>query len=257
MRKVALLVFVFLTNKSFCQILYLAPGLTGQYAYFTTAKLKEPDFTVSPKFNGSWFMDLLLKSQNSTIKLSLKESVLGGSFSLKTDFGNDTSLGIHRTGRAVGIDQLVLSIQLQKFIKIKKIKPCNFQFFYGLGVGVGFNRSKNYYDSSLSANIVKWDNRYNYVTYTSSFMRKGTGIFICPSIGMEWKNKKGKTYLISELYADLGLIKMFRINIDYEYGTYTNPPMRKYVNNQELNSTGSTVGLKIAVPVKLINFSNN
>ncbi|MEO7444321.1 MAG: hypothetical protein ABIU55_02415 [Ferruginibacter sp.] len=185
----------------------------------------------------------------------MKESVLGSSFRLKTDFGNDTSLGYHFVGNAQGFDQMVLSFQLQKNIEFKKFKHSAFLLFYGFGAGVGFNRTQNYYDSSLSDYSFQRDNIYNYVKYRTSFRRRGAGIFICPSIGAEWLNGKGKTILISELYADLGLAKMLHINVDYEYGTYTNPPKTRHVPNQELNAAGSTIGLKIGVPIRLLNFS--
>ena len=78
------------------------------------------------------------------------------------------------------------------------------------------------------------------------------GIFLSPSIGFNWLNAKRKTILIAEVYADLGLTTMLGVNVNYEYGTYSNPQKYKKVDNMILNSNGSSIGLRVGVPIKVL-----
>ncbi|MGG9960492.1 hypothetical protein [Ferruginibacter sp. SUN106] len=243
--------FFYLQNVT-SQKLFIVPGLVGQYSYFSKATPKESDFSTKPKFNGTWFIDVCYMPSKTLFKISLKESVLGENFNIKTNF-SDTSLGFRKIEHSDGIDQLVLTFQVQKDIFANTNKSDYYlNWFYTFGAGIGFNRAKYYYDSFLIAKTIRWDGMYNYAQHTTSFVRKGLGLFLSSAIGFKWINGKGKTILISELYADLGLTRMLRVNVNYEYGTYSNPSLHRKVDDMELNSTGTTFGLKIGVPIKVL-----
>jgi hypothetical protein len=257
-RQALMLILIFIFKISISQNLLIVPGLTAQYSYFAKANMKETDFKLEPKFNGAWFIDIYYKPKKTSYKISVKESVLGESFSINNNFGNDTSLGIRKVKHSDGIDQLTVMFQIQKFITKKNDKNDSYlKWFFDLGIGIGFNRTKNYYDSFLTINTTRRDGTYNYVQYTTSFARKGLGFFLSSSIGFNWTNARGKMILVSELYADLGLIKMLKVNLDYEYGTYTNPPLFRKVNDQVLYSNGTNFGFKVGIPITILRNRKN
>src|SRR5438045_3996628 len=95
--KMLLTISLFCLQKVTGQKLFIVPGLIGQYSYFSKATPKESDFSTKPKFNGTWFVEVCYKPQKTLFKISLKESVLGENFNIKTSF-SDTSLGVREIG---------------------------------------------------------------------------------------------------------------------------------------------------------------
>ncbi len=148
--------------------------------------------------------------------------------------------------------QFMLSYQLFVQSRISKTSSKRPVYFnYGMGLGVGFNRSKNFYSinniprsfggSSLPAG--------HFYAYEYNRFRTGIGYFLKPEIGFIFYNKKKKPFLNTSLFYNIGLTEMESFKLKLQYGNLFTTYFKE--ENQILKTRGSVFGFKIGVPVKL------
>ncbi len=155
--------------------------------------------------------------------------------------------------RYAGYDrQLFLSYQLfiqNRITKTSSKRPVYFN--YGMGLGVGFNRSKNFYSinnapqrggrSTLPAG--------HFFAFEYNRFRSGIGYFLKPEIGFTFYNKKKKPFLNTSLFYNIGLTEMESFKLKLQYGNLFTTYFKE--ENQILKTKGGVFGFKIGVPIKL------
>ncbi|NOT93125.1 hypothetical protein [Ferruginibacter sp.] len=139
-------------EKSYGQRMYVVPNFEIQYSGISYVKKREKnksDFTPSkPKINGTWGVDIYYRSKKTIYRFSIQREILGEAFGIKNKFFNlEKDLGIIGHQTSSGVEHYVMSCNLgngdtrfRNFIFKNKVK-----FTYAIGIGIGFNRQKSFY----------------------------------------------------------------------------------------------------------------
>ena len=131
-------------------------------------------------------------------------------------------------------------------------------FYYGAGLGIGFNRSKNFYTKNYSdiywMTINGYDNHFYEYTYNA--FRKHTAIFAMPEVGFTLYNKKKKPVVNASFYYNIGLTEMSEFKVNLNYGKL-NTSSYNFTENQNLRTKGGVYGFKIGVPIKIFDFKKH
>jgi hypothetical protein len=123
-------------------------------------------------------------------------------------------------------------------------------FYYGMGVGIGFNKDSAYYrevqNAGYSSSYWGGDNpisiqRWAYPT--------GHGIFVNIRGGLSLLNKKKKEVVILNIFWRHGLRKMVEYTADYSYSSVLNPSYSRTVIGYRFNNRGTTFGTTIGFPI--------
>jgi hypothetical protein len=250
------------TLNSYSQQINIYPTIGFLYTGLTNygnAPKAESDFkSPIPAIAEYAGFEITYKRTNSIIthKLTLQRTVIGQTMQISSF----ERLGINglRYKHYTAVEQLLLSYQLQlmsksnrKFLKTKSLK-----LLYSLGFGIGFNKSKSYYDEQFYKEQYYQEYQnvgtpgLNFLGWDAAYKRRGIGIFIVPEVGAYFYNKKRKPILSATLFYDIGLKQMIESQQHYFYGNTLQPNI--YVERyQKLFSRGSVFGFKIGIPIKI------
>ena len=131
-------------------------------------------------------------------------------------------------------------------------------FYYGAGLGIGFNRSKKFYalnSTNIHDGLINgFDNHF--YAYTYDAFRKNIGVFAIPEAGFTLFNKKKKPILNASFYYNIGLTEMSEFKLHLNYGKL-NTPSYNFTENQNLRTRGGVYGFKIGVPIKIFDFKKH
>jgi hypothetical protein len=94
------------------------------------------------------------------------------------------------------------------------------------------------------------------MAYLGTFSRTGMGIFSIVNAGFDIVSRKNKRVLSFSFFYDKGFSELVRFNIHYQYGFFNDPSKQVDVPNQLLRSRGTSFGLKIGIPIKILNKKN-
>ena len=243
--------------------LQVVPKVGFQYfgfSYLSKDNLLSDDFKKSSlEFEGAIGLDVKYKLKRWTHVLSLQNALLGPSFSTRNmyaDKGITPTLPGHR--HATITPHALLSYALQResrklFQFTRKIRT---SFYYSAGIGVGFNRTKWYYNIALqqytfSATTSTNSSPNNYYNLVIDYRRAGIGLFMPVTVGLNFYNKRNKNFLTFQAFWNQGLKKMAEYNIRYRYGYYNYP---QYQRQQEvtLKTRGTVFGVTMGVPIRIL-----
>ena len=257
----ALFLILFIPLFSIAQKLYVVPGLNFNYYGLNKVEVTRKDInTPKPHIGANWFVNVKYKTKKLIFSLSLKQSVLGTSFKVRNIYVHDTILGIRLLTHADGIDQLHATASVEKETNrfYHFVGNSLFKINFKAGFGIGFNRTQSYYKEQYSYNSYGMADPWSFIVYEQTIKRKGIGYYLSPGIGLDFYNKKKRKILFTELYYDFGLKKMTEFNMNYEYAKYLYPTQNIDPNqytrvlNYKVFTRGSTFGLKIGIPIKIL-----
>jgi hypothetical protein len=209
--------------------------------------IKTPVPNIAPVYGA----DIIYKPGRIAHKLGLQRVTLGATFS--TTFKNPNNGFQTRHTSQDGIDHWLLSYSLQmESQKLKKIIGMKFKFAGSLGVGVGLNESKWYYDNYYGRDDVGWSfSNGSFLRYSLDHQRRGPGLFLVGSGGIDFYNKKGKNNFSMSLFVNKGLNEMARFNMDITTGQTSNPGAA-VTRHYTFATRGTNVGIKIGVPIRIL-----
>jgi len=78
------------------------------------------------------------------------------------------------------------------------------------------------------------------------------GMFSILNAGFDVMSRKNKRVLSFSFFYNKGLSELIKFNIHYQYGFFNDPNRQVDVPNQILRSRGTSFGLKIGIPIKII-----
>ena len=240
------------------QKLYIVPNFDFQYSGIThvrSSERPESGFRKNmPLINFMSSIDVMYKSKNFVHKLTLENSRFGPSFIITNKFMAPSDLGIIRMSHQSAIQHFILSYNLG--MESQKIHnpfgKVRVRYTGSLGVGIGTNRSKRYYDE------IEWKIEGGegfadtYTAYKGNHSRSGLGLFSILNAGFDIMNKNNKKILCFSFFYDKGFTELAKFDIQYIYGLYSNTTKRVDVPDQILRSRGTSYGLKIGVPIKIL-----
>lgn len=249
-----------LALNTVAQKLTITPGLHWQEYGFITRNVKRADYVVPKPLKAfNLFGQINYKKGNTCFSIEALPSTLSNNFKIKDLYLNDTSLGIRNSVYGNAIDHIIFSLAVARNFNnnpqnaSKKIIP-----WYKVGLGISLNRSNQYFNEQYSYWKDGEETKYNFNSYFEYITKIGNGYFLCTSLGANFKNRKRKNVITAEFYINLGLKKMVKYDVTYEYGSYLYPTRnidsQKYtrVSNYIVNSRGTVFGLKVGVPIRLI-----
>lgn len=241
------------------QKLEIVPNVGFQYyglSYLLRPDAHPEDFKKSrPEFEGAIGVDVKYKSKKLTHVLGLQNPIIGPSFSFRNIYSDKgiipTFLGYTHSS---GPNQIFLSYTLQnegrKFLKL--IGKTRTKLSYSGGFGIGFNKSKDYYETVLQPYSLGGGGGDNYYRYTIRYNRAGMGMFFPIRAGLNFYNRRKKNFLALQVFWNQGLKKMAEYSIDYDYGYYSYPQYQRSVKDVRLKSRGTTFGCTLGVPIRIL-----
>lgn len=245
------------------QKLYIAPntGLNlGAYGYRSGGKDPSSILTYpkNSSINVGLGADIIYETKKFKHVLSFSSMPVGISFK-GTVIREGTNLSSIIFSNSSSKQQLLVGYQF--FAKTQLSKPTTkrpLEFYYGAGLGIGFNRSKEFYRLNSSNIYTYSSNGYDkhFVSYSYDALRKHSGIFIMPEAGFTLYNKKKKPIVNASFYYNIGLTEMSEFKLDLNYGKL-NSPTYNFTEKQNLRSKGGVYGFKIGVPVKIFDFKKH
>lgn len=127
----------------------------------------------------------------------------------------------------------------------------NISFFYGGGMGVGFNRSKDFYKLNNvpepGGAVGTSDSLYHLYEYTKN--RLGAGYFVMPEIGFSFFNKDDNPLVNISFFYYIGLKTQASYNLILRYGKEgTNYNIEE---RPILGTRGGFYGAKLSFPFSL------
>lgn len=242
------------------QKFYISPGLSMPFSGISYAG-KHNDIEFRPsiaRINLSWSVNLIYKPGKLAHKLTLQQVPLEKYFKLINKFmlpPNTGELGISYYKFGTAIDHFILSYAVQKEAMRTKGFLFNslIKFNYSLGAGIGFNRTKSYYNEQYLSSEGGSADTYSYMAYRASHHRNGTGVFIQGAGGFDFISRKIKRKVASiTLFYNQGLTNMTEYNIHYQYGFFNDPNRQVDVPGQKLISRGTIFGLNVGFPITIL-----
>ncbi len=148
--------------------------------------------------------------------------------------------------------QFTLGYQLFKETSISSYtRKYKLAFFYGAGIGIGFNRKREFYEKNSSNVNLAWPSFPQSgieINGKYSAYRKNIGVYVMPEAGFTLHNKKNKPLLNLSLYYYLGLTPISSFDVNIRYTRSNTSPV--FQENQLLKTRGGIFGLKLGVPLK-------
>lgn len=239
------------------QKLYCIANLYGEFSGIghTDFHVKEEFRPSVPIMYGSWKIDIIYKARKVTHVISLQESTLGNNFKIINKFLTppNTGLGLAYAKFATGINHFILGYSVQKEGKKEKgfLFHSRIRFYYSLGVGLSFNRSKKYYSDANASSAGGFSDPRSYMAYQAVHHRKGFGVFLKGTAGFDFMNKKGKRKLCLNVFYNQGLKDMVHYDIHYVYGYFNDLQRQIDVPHQILRNRGTTFGFGVGIPITL------
>ena len=257
MRSVSIvLILIFISATSFSQKLFLVPKAGINYlgaSYMEKGDYKPQDF----KFSRSGLSitigaDLKYKLPNYTHVLSIQSIALGTSWSFINMYFNagiiPASSGHHME---TSTDQTLISYGLEKETNNKGRIRGN----YGLQLGFGFNKNKEYYDSIFTQHGYGVDYGTGYQEYLIQYKRGSRGLFLTAKAGISLYNKKNNAVVNLQAFLHQGFTKMISFDLMYRYGYYNYPQYQK-IERVHFHSTGTVFGATVGVPIHILTLNN-
>lgn len=243
----------------YSQKLYGILNLTAPFSgiSYTNGHNRDEFGSSIPRINGSWGVDIIFKHKKTSHKFSIEQVPFEKYFKLTNKFivppNQGLGFSIHKYGTA--IDHFIFSYALQKEGKREKgfLFHSSIRFNYSAGIGVSLNRSKAFYKEIYPNSSGGWASNVTYSAYEAIHHRKGFGLFLRSTGGFDFINKrKNNRWLRINLFYDQGLKDMVHFDIHYIYGYFNDPSRQVDVPKQVLKSRGTTFGLSIGVPIKIL-----
>jgi hypothetical protein len=217
--------------------------------------------TPFPNLKVALGLEIFYKPKNTLFSLLVKRSNIGYGFKLRNNHISDTSRGYITASETGSIEQYQINISAIK--ESQKFKPfvgkTTIKFNLKAGVGIGFNRSQMYYDSSFYKEGLAIYNDWSFIKYETTISKKYIGYYISTSAGMMIYNKKKKKILSVDAYYDFGLRKMAAFSTNFHYGRGRFVNQNFYID--AANSTkqdnfitftrGSTFGVSLGIPITI------
>lgn len=261
MRYILCFIVALLPCVSKAQKLYVVPNINLQYSglsYVTKAEAHASDFIPSvPKINGSYSIDIIYHPKNLTHKLTLDRNILGQSFGIKSkyfEYPNNATLGPRNLYHSDGIEQFILSYNIG--LKSKKvhnpIEKIKVIYTGSFGLGIGFNRNQAQYDWDYNSFGYGSQGNDAYIVHKGTITKKGLGSFAIINIGLDVPNRRGESVFSFSFFYNQGFTQMVKYNIHYQYGFFTDPDRQVDVPNQVLRSRGTSFGLKVGAPIRIL-----
>ena len=244
--------FIFCCLFSKGQTLQIVPRAGFQYHGLSYISKDEPhpsDFKKGiPEFVVTIGADVKYKTKHLTHVLSVQSIALGPSFSFTNMYLDKRivpSFGGHR--RSESIDHAILSYGLEREGHGNK----RLKFNYSVQAGIGFNKSREAYDSILPPDSYGEQIGDHYYHFTIRYNRSGMGIFLLGKAGISFYNKKKKSFLNLQAFWHQGLKKMAEYDIHYQYGYFSYPQYRRD-EQVKLKTRGTVFGVTMGVPIRIL-----
>ena len=127
-----------------------------------------------------------------------------------------------------------------------------FSFFYGVGAGIGFNRTDAFYRETQGAlySATYWGGE-NYTYIEIYHTPSGTGYFLKLRGGLAFHKKNGQEKLLLEMYYNKGFKTMLKHSLNYEYGHAPSQTNIHKVTDLRFNGRGTTLGVNLCMPIYL------
>lgn len=237
---------------------YITPNVDLQYSGLSFVKNSEKnanDFKRSvPLLNFMSSIDVFYKPHKLIHKITLEYSRVGDGFKVVNHFLGPTDIGVHTISHAGGFEHLILSYNLGYESKKLHNPIGNLKIRYtgSFGLGIGFNRSKAYYRDIFYPIDYGLQDGNTYMAYLGTLSRTGMGIFSIVNAGFDIVSRKNKRVLSFSFFYNKGFTEMIKFNIHYQYGFFNDPNKQVDVPNQLLRSRGTSFGLKIGIPIKIL-----
>lgn len=259
LQKLFFFLFLFPSIHSVGQRLQIVPQLGFQYfgmSYISKPDAHPKDFKQSrPEFEATMGIDIKLRSNKLTHVVGLYNPIVGPSFSFKNMFADKgiipTFLG---HAHSSGPNQIFVSYSLEnESKKMRKVfGAIRTKYYYSGGIGVGFNKSKKYYEDVLMPWTYGRQIGDNYYTYTVRYRKEGFGVLIPMRTGINLYNKKNRNFLNLNMFWIQGFKKMAEYSIDYEYGYFTHPEYQRSIKDVRLKSRGTVFGATVGMPINIL-----
>jgi hypothetical protein len=246
---------LFFSNTVLGQV-SLTPKFGFEYsgiAYHSNGATRYKDIKISTP-DGEMFLALEAGFQHKNDKFSLliERMNVGESVSIIRDsvFYTDGFVGYGTTRKLTGRNILYLGLQYDKLKKITNNQ--HLSFFYGVGIGIGFNRTATYYREVQNAGYSSlYAGGENIVSIQRWAKPTGHGVFIKLRGGFSLINKKKREAVILELFWRQGFRKMIEYTVDYSYSSTLRPSYGRSVTGYRFNNRGTTFGTTIGFPINL------
>lgn len=258
-RLIYILIFICIQQNGNTQKLYTVVNVTTPFSGISyTNGHNRKEFKPSvPRFNLSWGIDLIYRRKKVNHKISVEQVPFEKYFKLVNKYmlppNTEQLLGSVRIKFGTAIDHFIFSYALQKEGKLEKgfLFHSKIRFHYSVGIGVSFNRSKEYYRDYYSNSSDGRSNPYTYMAYEAVHYRDGLGLFVKGTGGFDLVNNKGKRKLSINLFHNQGLKDMAKFDIHYQYGYWNDPAKQVDVPHQILRSRGTIFGFSVGIPITL------
>lgn len=199
--------------------------------------------------------DIVYKRNDFSHVLSVQQTGLGPTFRISNMYSDQGIIpSIDNVFGSSGGNVFFLGYSLQKETKKygKFIGRTTVRAHYGLGVGAGFNRSQEVYDSSMASYCDSWQIGTSYERHCINARAGGNGFFITGKGGLNFYNKRKKELFNLQLFWHQGLAQMADFILDYEYGYTNQPQLQRRVNGVVLRSRGTVFGFTAGFPIRII-----
>lgn len=250
MKKLALL-FVFMISYYIneAQTLRIVPKGGFDYygiSYIAKGDYRPGDFKTSvPELAASIGVDVKYSAKKMTHVLSLQSIALGDGFIFNNIYrkaGIVPSVGGHRS--ASSSNQALLSYGVERGGR----GTSWIQGYYGLQLGLGFNKSKAVFDSTYLPYSYGMELGTSYYEYIIHFKRTGMGAFISLKGGISIYNHKKRQIINIEAFWHQGLLKMVEFDLLYRYGYRDRPQLQKQ-EQVKFNTRGTVFGVMLGIPI--------
>ncbi len=264
MVKIILLALFFCPSYLFSQITF-TPKAGIEFSglsYYPKSTNKQSDIKISTP-DIEMFLSGEIGFQNKREKFSIALEMKNISegvvvFNDSTVFPNNYGrIGKGRVGHFTGGTHTFVGLfydRINNYFPSSKI----LSYFYGAGIGVGFNRTDAYYRETQNAGYSSafWggDNFTNIEMWNKP---TGHGIFLKLRGGIALHNKKRKECVLLELFWNKGFRKMLEHTVNYSYGYSPLPGSGHSVTGYRFNSRGTTFGSTLGFPIRIVNPKSN
>jgi hypothetical protein len=249
-----------IVSKLYCQISFI-PKVGFEYSgigYYPKGSVKYEDIIITIP-DGEMFLSCEVSLLNRDDKYSflVERMNLGEGVKIIRDsvFYSNGFIGYGQTRMLTGREILFLGFHYDKINK--PIKNTWLSYFYGAGIGIGFNKTAAYYrevqDAGYSSAFWGGDNPINIQRWA---IPTGHGFFLKLRGGLTLMNKKKREALILEFFWRQGLKKMIEYTVDYSYSSNLRPSYGHTVRGYRFNNRGTTFGTTLGFPIYLASHFN-
>jgi hypothetical protein len=148
----------------------------------------------------------------------------------------------HSTGGTISF----IGVYYDRYSKINK-NISWLKWYYGVGVGIGFNRTDAYYRETQNAGYSSFASNDYYLEMWNK--PTGHGIFLKFRGGLSVLNKKRREVMLLEVFWNQGLRKMLDHTVNYGYGYPPNPSSWHRVYGLKYSNRGTSFGACLGFPV--------